>query len=657
MEDREIPEILKHLRAKLELSQEDLAAKLGVAFSTLNRWENGHSVPRGKAKQAISQLVSEVGSGESDMSDGSDKSDESRPVRKRWKRASKDDVLTNKSMEQMLWSAACSIRGEKDAPKFKDYILPLVFVKRLSDVFEDEVERLAETYGDRETALSIIEADPSLVRFYIPQEARWAVVSGREQFDWPKGQKPKSLSEQLTTTMRTIVKANAGDRNKDLSGVIDTVDFNETRNGEREISDTALAGIIETLSDPRYRLGLYDVEPDFIGRCYEYLLRKFAEGQGQSAGEFFTPTEVGWLMAHMVRPAQGEEVHDYACGSAGLLIKCELALLERDLKVSRPLKLYGQELTGSSYAIARMNMVIHDMEGEIVRGNSMTNPKFRSTDGRLRAFDIVVANPMWNQPFDASAYEKDDFGRFEEHGGITSGKADWAWLQHTVTSLKDNGRAAVVLDTGTVTRGSGSRNEDKEKTIRKWFVDHDLIEGVILLPDNLFYNTTAAGIIILLNRNKLPQRKGKIVLVNASQEFKKGRPKNYIPEDGIKKVGQAFIKGQDVERFAKVITQQEAAENDHNLSPSRYVDTSEQEVYRPIPEVMEELWGKNGLETQAKKIDADLKKIFAQMGFGAGVSDPSNRSDQSDMSDALEAMRDHSKPADCVSDKWTGGGS
>jgi type I restriction enzyme M protein len=602
MEDREVPDILKQLRAKLELSQEDLASRLGVAFSTLNRWENARSAPRGKAKKAIADLMEEV---ESD-------SNTTKSNKRQRRRNHREDLLTTKSMEQMLWSAACSIRGEKDAPKFKDYILPLIFIKRLSDVFEDEVERLSETYGDKETALSIIEADKTLVRFYLPPEARWPVVSGREPFEWPEEYKPKTLGEQLTFTMRTIVKANTGDRQKDLGGVIDIVDFNETRSGEREISDTALSGIIETLSDPRYRLGLYDVEPDFLGRCYEYLLRKFAEGQGQSAGEFFTPTEVGWLMAHMLRPAQGEDVYDYACGSAGLLIKCELVLTERELKVSRPLKLYGQELTGSSYAIARMNMVIHDMEGEIVRGNSMTNPKFRETDASLRKFDVVVANPMWNQPFDPSVYEKDDFGRFDEHGGITSSKADWAWLQHTVTSLKPTGRAAVVLDTGAVTRGSGSRNEDKEKTIRKWFVDHDLVEGVILLPDNLFYNTTAAGIIILLNRHKLPQRQGKIVLVNASQAFRKGRPKNYIPDENIRTIAQAFIKGRDVERFVKVITNEEAAENDYNLSPSRYVDTSEKEVYRPIPEVLEEL---RGLEKEAKKIDADLAKVFAQMGF------------------------------------------
>jgi type I restriction enzyme M protein len=602
MENREIPDILKQLRTKLEFSQEDLAAKLGVAFSTLNRWENGRSTPRGKAKQAIADLMIQV---EFDPSRAGSNKNQHR-------RANREDLLTTKSMEQMLWSAACSIRGEKDAPKFKDYILPLIFIKRLSDVFEDEVERLSETYGDRDTALSIIEADKTLVRFYLPPEVRWPVVSGREQFEWPEEYKPKTLGEQLTFTMRTIIKANLGDRKKDLSGVIDIVDFNETRSSEREISDAALSGIIETLSDPRYRLGLYDVEPDFLGRCYEYLLRKFAEGQGQSAGEFFTPTEVGWLMAHMLRPGQGEEVYDYACGSAGLLIKCELVLMERDLKVSRPLKLYGQELTGSSYAIARMNMVIHDMEGEIVRGNSMTNPKFRETGSSLRKFDIVVANPMWNQPFDPSVYEKDDFGRFEEHGGITSSKADWAWLQHTIISLKSTGRAAVVLDTGAVTRGSGSRNEDKEKTIRKWFVDHDLVEGVILLPDNLFYNTTAAGIIIMLNRHKLPHRQGNIVLVNASQEFKKGRPKNYIPDESIRKIAQAFIKGQDVERFVNVISNEEAAKNDYNLSPSRYVDTSEKEDYRPIPEVLEEL---RELEREAKKIDSGLVKIFTQMGF------------------------------------------
>ncbi|MDO8785786.1 MAG: N-6 DNA methylase, partial [Syntrophales bacterium] len=253
-----------------------------------------------------------------------------------------------------------------------------------------------------------------------------------------------------------------------------------------------------------------------------------------------------------------------------------------------------------------------DMEGEIVRGNSMTNPKFKLSDSSLKKFDIVVSNPMWNQSFNTAVYDNDPFDRFESHGGITTSKADWAWLQNTVASLNDHGRAAVVIDTGAVTRGSGSKTEDREKKIRKWFVDHNLVEGVILLPENLFYNTTAAGIVIVFNKAKPPARKGKIVLVNASQEFKKGKPKNYIPDESIRKIADAFMKGEDIERFVKVITREQAAENDYNLSPSRYVDITEKEAYRSIPAILDEL---EGLEKKADEADTALQEIFRKMGF------------------------------------------
>jgi type I restriction enzyme M protein len=254
------------------------------------------------------------------------------------------------------------------------------------------------------------------------------------------------------------------------------------------------------------------------------------------------------------------------------------------------------------------------MEGEIVRGNSMTNPKFRDSDTSLRKFDIAVANPMWNQPFEESVYENDPFSRFEEQGGITTSKADWAWLQHTLASLKATGRAAVVLDTGAVTRGSGNKTEDREKKIRKWFVEQDAIEGVILLPDNLFYNTTAPGVIIVLNRQKPKLRQGKIVLVNASGEFKKGQPKNFIPEAGIQKIADAFIAGEDVPNFVKIISAEEAAKNDYNLSPSRYVGTATDETYREIPEIVSEM---RSLEQKAAKITKDLDGILQQLNLSA----------------------------------------
>lgn len=566
-----LPELLRTIRAKLSLTQEQLGERLGVSFATVNRWEGGDRKPQRAALEAISALAREAGVDE--VSSSTEPTTQVTVRRSRGRTAAA--TPTTKPMEQMLWDAACSIRGEKDAAKFKDYLLPLLFLKRLSDVFDDEIERLAEEYGDRTTALEIAETDHSLLRFYLPPEARWGVISGRESFEWPRDERgrptvPKDIGEHLTKAVRAVVKQNPA-----LSGVIDVVDFAAERNGERDINPAKLRGVVETFSDPRYRLGLADVQPDFLGRAYEYLLRKFAEGSGQSAGEFFTPTEVGFLMAHILRPKPGETCHDYACGSAGLLIKLQLVARELDPTSRVPLKLSGQELQAESYAVAQMNAIIHDMEVELARGDTMINPKFREASGKIRGYDIVIANPMWNQPFSSDLFANDPFDRFRTTGGITSGKGDWAWLQHTLACLDGQGRAAVVLDTGAVTRGSGSKNEDKERNVRKWFVDQDLIDGVILLPENLFYNTTAAGVIVVLSKRKPAVRKNKIVLLNASRHFKKGKPKNYLPEEAIRSLAAMYLKGEPVDSELAVITKKQAEEADYNLSPSRWINQSE----------------------------------------------------------------------------------
>lgn len=610
--------LIAELRARKSLTQEQLAKEVKVSFATVNRWETGKTVPDAAMLHRLAEFARKQGSDLSDLADRLDAGGFAVPARsRRANRKSSEEndgsvVLDVKSMETMLWKAACSIRGEKDAPKFKDYILPLLFIKRLSDVFDDEVVTLGATYGNENVAREVLEVDHSLVRFYIPPFATWAVIAGRQQYDWPENDKPKTLGERLTTATRAIARENPS-----LQGVIDIVDFNETRNGEREISDEALAGIIELFSQPRYRLGLHNVEPDFLGRAYEYLLRKFAEGQGQSAGEFFTPKEVGWLIAYLVKPQQGEEVYDPTCGSAGLLVKCELALLEQEKaegrEVKRPLKLYGQELTGSSYAIARMNMVLHDMEGEIVRGNTMTNPKF--LDGAaLKKFDIVVANPMWNQNnFSASMYEADTFDRFA--GGIPSeSSADWGWLQHIAASLKEGGRAAIVLDTGAVSRGSGNKGENREKTIRRWFVEQNLIDAVVLLPDNLFYNTTAAGVIILLRRGRTADEP--IVLINASGEFQKGRPKNYVTADSVRTIAATFDQRRDADRFSRLIDGAQSEKKDFNLSPSAYVDISSAAQQRDLQTVIDDL---ARLERRESMLHRELREIFVEMGFSWSV--------------------------------------
>ena len=608
----DFPAILRATRAALNLTQEQLAERLGVSFATVNRWEGGGTKPQRAAQEAILALAREAGFEEAEAPPPAEAA--AQVTRRRSGRAAA--APTTKPMEQMLWDAACSIRGEKDAAKFKDYLLPLLFLKRLSDVFDDEIERLAEEYGDRATALEIAESDHSLLRFYLPPEARWAVISGRESFDWPRDAQgrstaPRDIGEHLTRAVRAVVK-----QNPSLSGVIDVVDFATERNGERDINPAKLRGVVETFSDPRYRLGLADVQPDFLGRAYEYLLRKFAEGSGQSAGEFFTPTEVGFLMAHILRPKPGETCHDYACGSAGLLIKLQLVARELDPTSRVPLKLSGQELQAESYAVAQMNAIIHDMEVELARGDTMINPKFRNADGSIRQHDIVVANPMWNQPFAPDIFANDPFDRFRTAGGITSGKGDWAWLQHTLACLNDHGRAAVVLDTGAVTRGSGSKNEDKERNIRKWFVEHDLIDGVILLPENLFYNTPAAGVIVVLSKRKSAARKGRIVLLNASRRFKKGRPKNYLPEEDIRPLAAMYLKGEPVEGELAVITTEQAREADYNLSPSRWVGQNGEADVGSISSLLLAL---EHLNEQDAKLTSDLLQLLRPLAETGGA--------------------------------------
>jgi type I restriction enzyme M protein len=358
------------------------------------------------------------------------------------------------------------------------------------------------------------------------------------------------------------------------------------------------------------------VDPDIIGQSYEYLIRKFAEGSGQSAGEFYTPMEVGMIMAHIMNAEPGMEVYDPACGSAGLLIKCELALKEKQDKLNKkvfaPLRLYGQEYTTTSWAMAKMNMIIHDMEGDIELGDTFNNPKFKDSTGHgIKKFDRAVANPMWNQPdFNEELYTNDPYHRFP--AGNPGGKADWGWTQHIFSSLKDNGRAAVVLDTGAASRGSGNANINKEKAVRQWFLDHDFIEGVLYLPENLFYNTTAPGIIIFFNKNKPAKLKDKVFLINASHEFVKGDPKNYIDDTQIKKIVDAFNSKKEVDNFSMFVSLKDVIKNDYNISPSRYIHLGGVEEYVPVEDLLKEL---AEVEAKAKEADKNLQRVLNELGF------------------------------------------
>jgi len=463
------------------------------------------------------------------------------------------------SLESWLWGAACSIRGAKDAPKYKDFILPLVFAKRLCDVFDDEVDRIAEQVGSRAKAFELLGHDKQLVRFYLPfqpadpDEPVWTVI--RTLAD--------KIGEQLTTYLREI-----GEANPSLKGIIDRVDFNATTHGQRDLDDDRLSNLIEAISAKS--LGLNDVEPDIIGRSYEFLIRKFAEGSGQSAGEFYTPAAVGFAIARIMDPKPGMDIYDPCAGSGGLLIKCRLVAQEGEALegAAEPIQLFGQESEPGTWAMANMNMIIHDMDGQMELGDSFRDPKFRAGNA-LRRFDRIVANPMWNQDwFSENDYDADPFARFT-FGVPPDSTADWGWVQHMLASVKDDGRIAVVLDTAAVSRGSGAKGKNKERDIRKQIVEAGLVEAVVLLPENLFYNTGAPGIIMILNRGGKPD--DPIRLVNASRLFVKGQPKNYLTDEHVATIVNAVKADADIEDLCRVLSVGTVAEIDFDLSPRRHV--------------------------------------------------------------------------------------
>ena len=518
------------------------------------------------------------------------------------------EELDISTLETWLWNAACVIRGATDAPKFKDFILPLIFYKRLSNVFDDEFAEQVTEFGDEETARDIIEADhedalknerPPIVRFYIPQKYSWKQLRNHPA--------DGGLGEFVTEAMREVARMNPL-----LRGVLDVRDFNEQQSGQRTLDDDRLEALIEVLS--RYRLGLKDTEPDILGRAYEYLLRKFAEDQGQSAGEFYTPKEVGWLMARLINPEPYTTIYDPACGSGGLLIKPRL-LFERTHpdKESQAPKIYGQELTATTYAMAKMNAFLHDFIGADLRiGDTFRKPGFVANDSTLKRFDYVLANPMWNQKeYNETFYANDRWGRFT-YGVPPSSSADWAWVQHMLVSLNANGRAAIVLDTGAVSRGSGSKQASRERDIRKGFVENDLIEGVILLPENLFYNTSAPGIVLLLNRSKSIERKEQILLINLAKYFVNQKPKNVLSNAGIDVASEVYQAWESREKLSRVITLEDARKTDYNLGPSQFVDVGDRVEHRSVNEILTEL---TEVRIAREKADRTLDNLLMQLGL------------------------------------------
>lgn len=472
-------------------------------------------------------------------------------------------------VEGLLKKAADLIRTRVD---YK-FILILLFLKRISDKWELEYEKAHREA--LEDGLSEEEAR---------QEAKNAAYHDfdiPDEFLWDNIRKDVSrLPERLSQALKTLAE-----RNPELKDVLDNVDFIQFTTS-RENAEI-LRQLVELFSAKK----LHHVSPDILGDAYEWILRYFAP-QKAKEGEVYTPREVISLLVKILDPKPGESVYDPASASNGMLIISHKHVENRYGKAgAEKLFLFGQEANQKTLALGRMNLYIHDIKNaNVAYGDTLLYPKFKEGEG-IKKFDVVIANPPWNQDgYPEETLKKGEFWKQRyRYGFVPKQSADWAWVQHMVASAKDDkGRVGVVIDNGCLFRGG------KEKVIRSAMLKegNDLIETVILLPEKLFYNTGAPGAIIILNKNKSAERKGKVLFINASQEYEQHpevRKLNVLGPANIKKIARAYREFKDEEGFARAVSLEEIKENDYNLNVTLYVFPEEEIEEIDVAKEWEEL--------------------------------------------------------------------
>lgn len=469
--------------------------------------------------------------------------------------------MTLSQLESHLWEAANILRGPVDAADFKTYVFPLLFFKRISDVHDEEhAAALAEFGGDEESALF-----PENYRFQVPEGCHWRDVR----------QVATNVGQALQTALRGIEQANP----HTLYGIFGDAQWT---NKDR-LSDALLRDLVEHFS--RLSLGNQAAQADVLGQAYEYLIKKFADATNKKAGEFYTPRSVVRLMVEILDPREGETIYDPTCGTGGMLLEAIHHVKERHGDV-RTLwgKLFGQEKNLTTSAIARMNLFLHGAtDFKIVRGDTLRNPAFYSGDN-LATFDCVIANPPFSlEKWGDDVWTSDPYGR--NFAGMPPAKSgDYAFVQHMIKSMAPkSGRMAVVLPHGALFRMG------KEGEIRKKLLGMDLLEAVIGLGPNLFYGTGLAACILVFRHKKPKERKNKVLIIDASKEFKTGRAQNELLPEHVERIQTWHREFKDVEGVARVVSLEEIAANDHNLNIPRYVEPKVEQEVLTVEEAMNRL--------------------------------------------------------------------
>lgn len=472
-----------------------------------------------------------------------------------------DDRLDGSFVGRWLWAVVSNVSGARDPELFYRFVLPLILYKRLSDVSEDFRAGGFRSQGEESDVARAIRHEGRLKVFNVPHEFRWEVLRECPLYE---------LNYILPRIMTAVAE-----QDPDLRWLLDSVDYARNPGSGRVFEPRSLAELIHGLS--AHHLGVKDITEREMGDAFEYLLQRYVESQSRVTGNFYTPREVVAMMTHLLDTQEGSAVYDPACGSGALLVNARkfIERNEHGREGDGP-PLYGRELETDIFTVAKINMLLHGYSESDVRvGNTWRQPTFN--DGGRRwpeRFDFIITNPPWNQkPHDYGVgFDLFEDWRLFRYGPPPKSSADWGWLQHIRASLSEKGRAAVVLDTGAVTRGSDSKVSNREREIRRAFVEEDVIEAVLLLPKNLFYGTTSAAVILFINARKSADRREQILLADISYHFTRKGRKNVLTHEGIAAFSESYHRWEAVEELSRIITLEEARDANYNLLPSNFIE-------------------------------------------------------------------------------------
>ena len=506
---------------------------------------------------------------------------------------SANSKINQDAINKALWNACDTFRGTISADTYKDFILTMLFLKYISDVWQDHYDGYKAEYGDEPELITEMLKNE---RFVLPPQASFYALHERRH--------EPGNGERIDQALHAIEEAN-GTKLKDAGkSVFQDISFNTDKLGEEKQKNTILRHLIEDFAKPELnlkpsRVGTLDV----IGNAYEYLIKNFAASGGQKAGEFYTPPEVSDLIAELLDPRPGDSICDPACGSASLLMKCGSKV--RKNHDSKNYALYGQEAIGSTWSLAKMNMFLHGEDNHKIEwGDTIRNPKLLDKNGDLMLFDIVTANPPFSlDKWGHDEADNDKFSRFRR-GVPPKTKGDYAFILHMIETLKPKtGRMGVVVPHGVLFRGSS------EGKIRQQLIDENLLDAVIGLPEKLFYGTGIPAAILIFSKDKSDDS---VMFIDASRDFKAGKNQNLLSEDNINKIVATYRNGSDVDKYAYVASLNEIKENDYNLNIPRYVDTFEEEEEIDLMAVRAE---RLKLKDQLAELESEMAKYLEELGY------------------------------------------